>query len=240
MDKQKTLFLLVCIILFFSLLPMVYFSAYFSNNSISENINDWGSFGSYIGGASSALTIPLTLVLLVSTYRSQKSVEYIAIRSFNNQKFEKRFFELFNIFNEYRYRQLESWTQQGEKEDKVYYRGVRFFIPMKQLLYTQMSNGKNFEESFIHAINFQNIALEFYFRCLDNLLFGIEEIKDFEERLKLLYLIKNSLSNDEKFFIKYFDLYEKYKGFKMIEAYKIDLTDNLFHDYKEGFKLDID
>jgi hypothetical protein len=103
-----------------ALIPWIIFFTFFADQKVSFNISDWSAFGSYIGGTVAALTIPFSFYLLIKTYQTQKKSELTAINTLENQKFEKRLFELIGVFNEYRYNHLKGWVINGEKPREDY------------------------------------------------------------------------------------------------------------------------
>jgi hypothetical protein len=213
-------------------LPWIFFSFYFTSQKISHDINDWSDFGSYIGGSVAALTVPFSLYLLIKTYQTQKQSELTASQTLENQKFERRLFELIGVFNEYRYNHLRGWIQQGDKKEEYY--GFKFFTVRRRSFQIDFENNKlQFDKAFNHTIEIANLNFEFYFRCLENILTTIEDIDNDEDRTKFLELLSNLLTNDEKFFVKYFDTYTNFSCFKRLHKYKSDLVSDLYIDYKK-------
>lgn len=216
-----------------AIIPWIVFVIFFICHRISNNINDWSAFGSYIGGTVAALTIPFSLYLLIKTYQIQKETELTTSRTLDNQKFERRLFELIGVFNEYRYNHLKGWTKTGDnpKEDYV---GFSFFSRKRKNIQHSTENLKSpFDSSYIETISGAELNFEFYFRCLENILTTIEDVENSDDKKKLLALISNLLTNDEKFFVKYFDTFPKFSHFGRLFKYKSDLISDLYFDLKK-------
>src|SRR5690606_12749799 len=215
----------VGLVLLISITPLLIFLYFFHSYQISDNIKDWSDFGSFVGGTSAAITISISIILLLYTLISQKKVESIALESFNNQKFERRFFELFNVFNEYRYSQL---TIINTKETYIV---LRAFVALRLALLHFKQGGKSIQESIYQTIKFREDKMEFYFICLNNLLSTLDEIKLKADKDKLIKLVSNSLSNDEKFFIKYLEYVPEFNNLDALTMYKNQLIENIYMDY---------
>jgi len=229
-QSRENSFLIIFIL---SLTPWVFFLFYFKTQNISERSTDWADFGSYIGGTVTALTVPITFALLLRTYKSQKEVERISKLTFRNQKFEKRLFELLKVCNEFRFNQLSVWTREGNKE-REYYDGLRFFIHKRRSVQERVDD-LGFDNAVSRAIESANLSFEFYFRSLENIIITLEEIDEErpEEKDKLVAMLINTLTNDEKFFIKYFHTYQKFSHFNYLKKFQNKLTENIIFDYKE-------
>lgn len=232
MKEQQTRENSLSIILILSLIPWGFFFFYFKNQNISGESTDWADFGSYIGGTVTALTVPITFALLLRTYKSQKEVERISKLTFRNQRFEKRLFELIKVFNEYRFNQLSVYTRVGDKE-KEYYNGLRFFL-LKRRLVQERQTELGFDNAISNAIESANLSFEFYFRSLENIIITLDEINEEnpEEKDKLFLMLVNTLTNDEKFFIKYFHYYQQFAHLNYLKKFQKQLAENLLYDYK--------
>jgi hypothetical protein len=88
---------------------------FFYDSKIIVDNNSWSQFGSFIGGVSASLTLPLTLTFVYRTYLSQKVVEKLNLDSVALQKFNNYFFELLKTFNKYRFEQMTFWRESGGK-----------------------------------------------------------------------------------------------------------------------------
>ncbi len=214
-------------------IPWLLFLSYFLFHKISNQIKDWSAFGSYIGGTVAALTVPFSFYLLIKTYQSQKESELTASRTLDNQKFEKRLFELIGVFNEYRYNHLKGWTQHGDKPREDY-NGFKFFTIKRRDIqkYTEISK-LQFDKAYNDTIKSADLNFEFYFRCIENILITIEDVDNNNDKTKLLSLVSNLLTNDEKFFVKYFDTYTDFNHFSKLSKYKSDLINDLYNDYNQ-------
>jgi hypothetical protein len=89
-----------------------------------------------------------------------------------------------------------------------------------------------FDVAYIKTLKNADLNFEFYFRCIENILTTIEDVNSEKDKEKLLILISNLLTNDEKFFLKYFELFSDFKGFKKLIRYKNDLIKDLYIDYR--------
>ena len=224
-ETSKLLYFIIGLVLLISITPILILFFFFHSYKISDDLNDWSDFGSFVGGTSAAITISISIILLLYTLLSQKRVESIAFESFINQKFERRFFELFNVFNEYRFRQLTIITS------KETYTGLRTFIALRLALLHHKQGGKSVQESIYETIKFREDKMEFYFICLNNLLSTLDEIELETDKYKLVKLVSDSLSNDEKFFIKYLEYVPEFNNLDAINTYKNQLIENIYMDY---------
>lgn len=232
MKKEESYYTGFITILLLSIIPWGLFLIYFHTQSISKNSNDWADFGSFIGGTVAALTVPYTFYMLIKTYRSQKEVELISKMTLRNQKFETRLFELIKVFNEYRFNQLKGWTQEGEK-GKEHYIGLTFFT-QKRRSFQILNQSHTFNEAISKVIESANLNFEFYFRSLENILITLDEIngESLEEKNKLILMLINTLTNDEKFFVKYFQCYQKFNHFDYLKKYQDQFTEKMLFDYR--------
>ncbi|MBO6524255.1 MAG: hypothetical protein JJ971_10550 [Balneolaceae bacterium] len=67
-----------------------FYILYFHNFEITSQNEDWGNFGSFVGGVAGALFSFLTILLLVVTFKKQNE-------SFKQSQFESSFFEMLRL-----------------------------------------------------------------------------------------------------------------------------------------------
>ncbi|CAM1341200.1 putative phage abortive infection protein [Tenacibaculum aestuarii] len=199
---RKTTNLKIYILIFFiTALPWFTYLYFFYDFKVLVNNNTWSQFGSFIGGVSAALTLPLTLTFVYKTYISQKEIEKSTLDSFELNKFNSYFFELLKTFNQYRFEQMKFWKKEGEGEKEWIY-GSRFFLESRRK-FQKLEENHEFQCAYNKTIDFNNLSFEYYFRSLNTLLEWIENSKINDNQKKRYFdLIINSLTNDEKFFIK--------------------------------------
>jgi len=198
MERKNVVYILICII---TSLPWLGYLYFFYDSKIIVDNNSWSQFGSFIGGVSASLTLPLTLTFVYRTYLSQKVVEKLNLDSVALQKFNNYFFELLKTFNKYRFEQMTFWRESGGK--KELFSGSRFFIENRRRIQRKEKEGSTFSDAFNIVIDFNNLSFEYYFRTLNTLFEWIEN-HDINESQKKKYndLIISSLTNDERYFVK--------------------------------------
>ncbi len=197
--KKKAPYILIAII---TILPWLIYLYFFYDLKIVADNNSWSQFGGFIGGISASLTLPLTLTFIYKTFLSQKKIEKSTLDSFELNKFNSYFFELLKTFNQYRFEQMKFWRKEGEKE-KEWICGSRFFSENRRKCQKYEKDGNDFSVAYNKTIKFNDLSFEYYFRTLNTLFEWIEnDTIDKVQKKRYTDLIINSLTNDEKFFIK--------------------------------------
>lgn len=84
----KIVIVFCCIICFISLfISLFLYVKQFGQNGLSENTDNWGQFGEYIGGVLGTILTFFSVILIYATYKSQKENSLL-------QQFETTFFSL--------------------------------------------------------------------------------------------------------------------------------------------------
>lgn len=170
------------------------------------------------------------MTFVYKTFLSQKKVEKSTLDSFELNKFNSYFFELLKTFNQYRFEQMKFWRKEGKKE-KEWISGSRFFLEKRRTFQKHKNDGNDFSSAYNKTIEFSNLSFEYYFRALNTLFEWIEnDTIDKIQKKKYTDLIINSLTNDEKFFIKNLKILEYNWNLSVLKNKTIDLTLNF--DYE--------
>jgi len=88
-------------IIFFLLIVFIILNIIYVNNfglSFSSKQEEWGAYGSYIGGVFSPIISLFALLYLIKTYTTQKSELVSVKKSLSTQNFENHFFKLLDRF----------------------------------------------------------------------------------------------------------------------------------------------
>lgn len=230
-------------------LPLVVWIINFYKSSISGQTNNWADFGSYVGGVISAIAIPITLFYVLKTFQSQQELEKASKFSLLKSEFDNRWFELLRSLNDFRFNHLTCWEETGNKlETRQYHTGLKWFIYQRrkyQLKYEELLTIHNMDESHTKAYEYvlsaNNLNFEYFFRSITGLILVANNFnntaKSFPGNLQVnkdyISLLSTILTNDELFFIKYYEDYPEFRGkFELLKSCIPDLSKNLFFDYK--------
>ncbi|QVY66849.1 putative phage abortive infection protein [Polaribacter sp. Q13] len=144
-------------------------------------------------------------------------------------KFNNYFFELLKTFNQYRFEQMKFWIKSGNEKEWVF--GSRFFLESRRMFQRHKEKGCAFSLAYNKTVDFNNLSFEYYFRTLNTLFEWIENdnINPVQKK-KYIDLIINSLTNDEKFFIKNLEKLEYDWNLSVLKNKTTDLILNF--DYK--------
>ncbi|MFA0964329.1 hypothetical protein AB9P05_21165 [Roseivirga sp. BDSF3-8] len=121
------------------------------------------------------------------------------------------------------------WRQEGNSE-KQWIRGGKFFIEKRRLIQSLINEGKSFKNAFNEIIELNNLNWEYYFRSLDSLIMWIEE-SDISNKTRYISLLKNSLTNDEKYFIIHLNELDKNWGNEYLNKNITFLTGDIKFNY---------
>lgn len=132
----------------------------------------------------------------------------------------------------YRFEQMKFWRKIGNRE-KEWFLGGKFFIEKRRNIQRLLEGGSEFKSAYNKTIEENNLNWEYYFRSLNSLLAWIEQSSIPElDKIRYKSLLKDSLTNDEKFFLNYLSELDYNWGIKFLLKNSEELTIDLNFDYE--------
>ncbi|MEI6745647.1 MAG: putative phage abortive infection protein [Methylococcaceae bacterium] len=159
---------LVALVLFFIVLGIL--ASYFYKYPISEDLEQWGQFGDYVGGVLNPLLSFSALIVLVRTYSMQREELKNVKETQKKQQFENTFFELLRIHNE----NLEGLLNLNHSDDyDNFLSELSSELYIRRDKYLQLSGKEYLKKSLTNLTEQKSHVknpLEHYFRILYQLL----------------------------------------------------------------------
>ncbi|PZX57599.1 putative phage abortive infection protein [Algoriphagus ratkowskyi] len=91
--KRYVLEIIICLCIIFCTWTIYKYYDQFGEGGVSNNTNDWGVFGDYIGGIIGSIFTLISAVLIYFTFKEQRN-------NSNHEKFENKFYELLKLHKE--------------------------------------------------------------------------------------------------------------------------------------------
>lgn len=85
---MKRTTLVVILLLVITIVIGVLYFVNFQFNLFSNEIEDWGNYGTYFGGIIGGVITPVTVYFVYVTYLSQKALTERTLKEFDKQAFE--------------------------------------------------------------------------------------------------------------------------------------------------------
>lgn len=223
---------------------VVYFEQF--NGPWSTNQEDWGSFGSYIGGITGPVLSSISLVIIYLTLFSQLDQQNYIQKQTNISSFETSFFNLVNIFHTNELSVTLEVRNAINNDLKNKLKGKFVF----QRLY------KDFEKRFMSHFELRNSSEEcllkskeayekfyekyeyilgHYFRALYNIVVFVDSHEGIN-KVKYLNILMSNMSNSQLVLLM-FNVLSSYGSNKFLPlVIKYDLLDNLNDQGSESLK----
>ncbi|HHL2561014.1 TPA: hypothetical protein ACQ31I_002930 [Yersinia enterocolitica] len=213
-SHMKILFLF----LFLILAPILPYAFFFSGKEISQSSTDWGSFGSYLGGAYAMCSIAVLAYTLYLTQKNNISQTSLMNEQINLIRKEQKNNDI-NLLIDFLTRVIE--------QNQVKVKAMQLFseASKKILLYASsvLDTPQGFENLVEKSINDQvdkcNNSLDVHCDLLCKILNLSEEL-DVNDKERHKSVIISIISNDERFLIKKYAILRNHKVKNHLEKWQ--------------------
>lgn len=194
--KKRVVILVIGIILALGV-PSIFFYINFKNQLLSENIDDWSSFGSYMAGTVGTIFSISAVVLVYLTYLTQKE-----------QQFESTYNQLMGTYNNVLNLIKEKWLM-FDTPGVEYLTGREIFGCAANYLYHENSELNNLEQRFNKMFQTHINVFGHYTNFILELIDVVQNRSDLSEErsTSVLRRFSSQMSFYELVFLGYYSLY---------------------------------